>query len=81
MLVLRGLTLEIAGERAVFNDLTAESYARFWASGGRCRNTKVYRGEWVVDYEALPDKFREYACEIDAVINTMIEHGCCGGCI
>lgn len=80
------LTLEINGEQATFGHSKAE-YPPFWKSGGNCgfRNnySESYRntGEWIIDESNIPEKYREYAAEIDDVFNANVEYGCCGGCL
>lgn len=70
-----------------------EIYPRFWYSGGSCGfsndyndsddndNSYVEYGAWTIDYEDIPDKFKEYAEEIDNVFNENVSYGCCGGCL
>lgn len=88
------LVLRIDGKEIRFNDRNSKtyklkkgSYPRFWETGGECyfagdyTNPIVTGGEWMIDVEDLPEKFRELADKIDAVFNANVEHGCCGGCI
>lgn len=73
------LKLEIDGEIVEF-----KPYGDcFWCSGGGVSwdYNSTYRGEWVIHYEGLPDKYKQYADEIDKVFNENVEFGCCGGCI
>ena len=35
----------------------------------------------IIDYKEIPDKFKKYAAEIDAIFNYNVPQGCCGGCI
>ena len=65
-----------------YND---DNYEKFWHSGGRVsfsgrRGYDVISGEWEIDVDKLPEKFRKYAAEIDYTFNANVEHGCCGGC-
>ena len=39
----------------------------------------IDKGQWGIYVERLPEEYRQYAEEIDAVMNGNIEHGCCGG--
>lgn len=41
----------------------------------------TYSGEWIIDAERIPDKYRQYAEEINRVFNDNVPQGCCGGCI
>ena len=89
------LTLEINGVRVSFghdksyykNDNNDDNYDSFWQTGGRCgfRNHYKYSycetGEWIIDAQKLPEKYRKFADEIDEVFNENVEWGCCGGCI
>lgn len=88
------LVLRIDGEEVRFNDYDHETYRskdgtypKFWCSGGECYFAGDYTapvvcgGEWEIDVEDLPEKFRDLATEIDRVFNSNVEHGCCGGCI
>ena len=89
------LTLEINGVRVSFghdksyykNDNNDGNYDSFWHTGGRCgfRNHYKYSycetGEWIIDAQKLPEKYRKFADEIDRVFNDNVEWGCCGGCI
>lgn len=69
------LTLEICGEKVTFEK-------PFWISGGHCVHTYgILKGEWEIDYNAIPEKYRKYAYEIDEVFNDNVDHGCCGGCL
>lgn len=80
------LTLEIDGEKAVFNGDDG-TYRKFWESGGSCHmdmntgDSYVRRKEWLIDVDELPDKYKKYALEIDEVFNANIAYGCCGGCL
>ena len=85
------LTLRIDGETATFGsqerfadklpDGSAPAYPKFWESGGEApRSGQILAGEWKIDVSCLPEKYRKYAEEIDAVFNKHVEHGCCGGC-
>ena len=44
-------------------------------------NDDIGTGEWEIDVDRLPEKFRRYAREIGQVFNENVEYGCCGGCI
>lgn len=80
------LTLEIDGEEVVFGGENG-SYGRFWESGGDCHmdlntgDTDVRKGEWFIDVDGLPEKYKKYASEIDFVFNSNVSYGCCGGCL
>lgn len=77
-LCLGVLTLKIDGEIVAFG----KNGNRFWISGGGITSDyNTYNGEWVIDVNKIPEQYRKYATEIDAVINENVEHGCCGGCI
>lgn len=87
------LTLRICGEECVFGSDAKKKkkgvgyFDSFWNSGGRVGFSDdysveyVYNEEWLIDVNALPEKFRQYAVEIDMVFNANVEHGCCGGCL
>jgi hypothetical protein len=55
--------------------------------GGSCGFMNNYsesfvdQGEWRIDVDRLPDKYKKYAAEIDEVFNANVEYGCCGGCL
>lgn len=55
-------------------------HPKFWSSGGHCSLKSIEHGEWVIDVSMLPEPFREYAAEIDMLMNEHIDYGCCGGC-
>lgn len=81
------LTLEIDGEKVIFgNGYDIKMYKRkgvypiFWYSGGYIRNYEAYKGEWQIDVDEIPEKYRKYASEIDEVFNANVPYGCCGGC-
>ena len=76
------LTLEIDGEKATFGTF-GWHYKKFWESGGSVdwHTDNVLKDEWKIHIEALPNKYKKYATEIDRVFNANVEHGCCGGCI
>lgn len=63
------------------------NYDSFWESGGNCgfrnnyQDSYVNSGEWVINAEDIPDKYRKYAEEIDDVFNSCVDYGCCGGCL
>lgn len=75
------LTLKINGEKFTFGYGKCD-YDIFWQSGGSCGfNERCSINEWIIDYEKLPDKLKEYSTEIDYIFNQNVEHGCCGGCL
>lgn len=41
----------------------------------------VTDGEWLIDFDEIPDCFKKYAEEIGETFNTNVPYGCCGGCI
>ena len=70
------LTLEINGETVVFG-----SGDRFWYSGGYLDSDYcAHEGSWDIVDEEIPEQYREYAEEIEAVFNYHVPYGCCGGC-
>ena len=89
------LTLEIDGEIVKFGytyNFAEEKnepnrYGSFWESGGSCgfRNnyaeSYVNDGEWIINEDEIPEKYRKYALEIDDVFNENVPSGCCGGCL
>ena len=92
-LCLGTLILKINGKLAIFGESNSdkykgeEIYPRFWCSGGQCGFSDndpegyVEYGAWIIDCEDIPDKFKEYAEEIDNVFNENVPYGCCGGCL
>ena len=65
-----------------YND---NNYDSFWHSGGSVSfdndwDCHISTGEWNINIDNLPEKFRKYAAEIDYTFNANVEHGCCGGC-
>lgn len=76
------LTLEIDGEEVDFGYSSKSHYHPFWCSGGDITaDYDIYSGEWIIDAERIPGKYRQYAEEINRVFNDNVEQGCCGGCI
>ena len=84
------LILEIDDEQVTFGDYdwnTKKGNIRFWSSGGSCGFTSNYedsyvnKGKWYIDVEDIPEKYRQYANEIDEVFNDNVPWGCCGGCL
>ena len=81
------LTLNIDGEDVTFGypwtSNPPPTYRSFWRSGGGLLDDYegTYDGEWIIDTDELPKKYRQYASEIDRVFNDNVEYGCCGGCI
>lgn len=58
------------------------NFPKFWRSGGYIDGDyRVYKGEWEIDVEKIPEQFRKYAKEIDEVFNDNVDYGCCGGCV
>lgn len=79
------LTLKIGGKEVKFGNKYSYKdvdYPPFWESGGRIDSDyNVYSGEWEINVEALPKRYRKYAAEIDDIFNKNVSHGCCGGCV
>ena len=64
------------------NKFKDNNYDEFWSSGGGLtENYTPYRGEWKIDVNEIPAKYRKYAKEIDNIFNTYVPKGCCGGCV
>lgn len=58
-----------------------ESYPSFWSSGGGLdENYCSYKGEWEINIDNIPDKYKKYALEIGRIFNENVPYGCCGGC-
>ena len=78
------LTLEIDGVVYQFKPYGYDgvtSFQCFWSSGGGItEDYDCYQGEWIIDYESLPEELRKYALEIDRAFNENVTMGCCGGC-
>lgn len=80
------LKLVIDGETVTFGPSTSVEkpmYDRFWRSGGYTNwaTKEVVERGWCVCADELPEQYRAYADEIQAVMDANIPHGCCGGCI
>lgn len=87
------LTLKIDGKEVQFGHNPSDNYEVdgnfdfFWSSGGCCgyynnyTDTFFRKAEWEIDYNAIPDKYKKYADEIDRVFNNNVAWGCCGGCL
>ena len=69
------------GQKVIWE--TDGNYDRFWESGGGIKPgySGTYHREWDIIVDDLPEKYREYASEIDEEFNSNVEYGCCGGCI
>jgi hypothetical protein len=55
-------------------------------SGGSARfdsewNGYVDHGQWTIDKDNLPNEIKQYANEIEQVVNDNVTYGCCGGCL
>lgn len=78
------LTLKIDGKTVKFGNKYTDNtvnYPSFWRSGGGLNKDYIpYSGEWEIDVNELPDKYKKYAIEIDAIFNSNVPYGCCGGC-
>lgn len=90
------LTLRIDGDIVKFgHDLSCkydfktgkyldDNYNKFWMSGGCIKyingNYTTKKNSWIIDANKLPDKYKQYAAEIDVVFNKNVSYGCCGGC-
>ena len=89
------LTLCIDGEEVRFGHdygvfeswKTDGNYDAFWVTGGECgfyngwSDEYVNYGEWIVDKDELPAKYKKYINEIEEVFNANVPYGCCGGCL
>lgn len=89
------LTLEIDGQQVRFGHdymihdswKTDGNYESFWRSGGSCgfssdwSDEYVNHGEWEIDIDSLPEKYKKYAEEIAEEFNSSVPYGCCGGCL
>ncbi len=74
------LTLMINGKEVRFGHNFSDphwntdgNHISFWYPGNN-------GGEWKIDPEQIPEKYRQFSSEIDHVFNTNVKHGCCGGC-
>lgn len=58
------------------------NFESFWMSGGSCscENGCSY-GDWIINIDEIPEQFKKYAAEIDAIFNENVSQGCCGGCL
>ena len=76
------LTLKIDGEEVTFGKWNDNAdYSSFWESGGGLdRDYEPYHAPWIIDAEAIPEKYRKYAKDIGQVFNANVPFGCCGGC-
>lgn len=64
------------------NKYKDNNYDQFWSSGGGfTQDYMPYCGEWKIDVNEIPEKYRKYVQEIDNVFNTYVPKGCCGGCL
>ena len=83
------LTLCIDGEEVRFGHnygvfqswKTDGNYDAFWKTGGGCEFYNDWSGEWIVDKDELPAKYKKYINEIKEVFNANVPYGCCGGCL
>ena len=86
------LTLNIDGTEVKFGwdyrrpEECANYYPPFWRSGGGCGfydnwDEYVNYGEWIVNKDELPAKYKKYINEIKEVFNANVPYGCCGGCL
>lgn len=80
------LTLKIDGTEYQFKPYGYDgktTFRHFWCSGGGIEGNYegTYQGEWQIHSDDIPEQFRKYASEIDAVFNRNVPFGCCGGCI
>lgn len=72
------LTLNIDGKDYTWKDGLISSGGSVYVDGAE---EAITYGEWTIHVDEIPDEIKKYAHEIDKVINTNIEHGCCGGCL
>ena len=42
---------------------------------------EIETGEWSISEDDLPQEIRKYRKEIEDLVNSNVEYGCCGGCI
>lgn len=87
------LTLNIDGNEVKFGwdyrrpEECAKYYPPFWRSGGACgfyndwSEMYISSGEWIVDEDELPVKYKKYINDIEEVFNANVPYGCCGGCL
>ena len=89
------LTLRIDGEEVRFGHdygvckswRTDGNYDAFWVTGGECgfyndwSDEYVNYGEWIVNEDELPVKYKKYINKIEEVFNANVPYGCCGGCL
>jgi hypothetical protein len=70
------LVLKINNKVVQFPDYCMRSGGGVWFDSGW--DEHVDSGLWTVE---VPDKYKQYEDEINAVVNRNVEQGCCGGCV
>lgn len=73
------LTLKIDGEIVEFERHSLVSGGGVWFDNEWSEH--VESGAWMVEPEAIPQKYVHLIKEIKEVINENIPFGCCGGCV
>lgn len=70
------LVLRINGTKRTFPRYSMKSGGCVWFD--REWGEHVEQGPWSVE---LPSDLEPYREEIEACVNTHVQHGCCGGCV
>lgn len=73
------LVLKVDGKTYELENILMSGGAAYFTDG--YSTAHVEQGDWIIPACELPADLQKYEKEITDLVNSYVEHGCCGGCL